>query len=180
MKRGKLSMVLISSLALVLLVSTAVMAESGFKNESLQKGVKYMKDIKSGMENIKDDMQTFSKSNNKDSLSKDIKDLEKLLEKAEGYKDKSRKILASTLKLKMQGLKNSSSHFVQSFEESLVSFAERYNELARTWYDMLFHYEQNAEKLVESFLLLGDDATEIAKGFLDKAKKEMNSGGSGQ
>jgi len=180
MSGSKFRIVLVASLTLVLLASSVALAETGNDKDPLKEGMEYMKDIKAGLENIKGDMKTFSKSNNKDSFAEDIKKLEDLVDRAQSYQDESRKILASTLQLKMKGLKNSLSQlsdpFVHSFEESLVDMAERYNELARTWHEMLFNYKQNAEKLAESVLLVSDEATEIMDDFLQKAKQKMNSG----
>ena len=76
----------------------------------------------------------------------------------------------------MKGL--GSSNFVMSFQSSLVDFAERFAELTQIWYELLFEYQQNGEKLARIMMLFSDEAVEIAKGFLDKDQEEINSGDS--
>jgi|GEM_PF-5793018 len=185
MTKGRLSIILISSLVFGLLFSVAAMSQSSEFNapkakKQMEEGHKYWKDIAAGMKKIGKDMKAFKENDAK---------IEELLKKAEQYQKNSLKILSKASELQIKGMKLELSgaddlDSLHSFQSSLVNFAARYSEYAQVWYETLLQLKQNMETMSRLTLLLMDDAEMMLSQYLEKvpdkalekAEKEMESG----
>ncbi len=130
------------------------------------------------MQNIQKDMKAFSEANSEKSFSKSNEQIEKLLDRAEGYEDSSMEILSKALQAKIAGIDSSS--FAQTFQSMAVDVAVRYNKIATIWYELLFEYKQTTEKLAREMMLFTDEGMEGVKAVMEKAEEEMNQEESGK